>query len=89
MLVSRQSIANYLLIEGDWMNGGPDNLLDYIAKTLTKLLNILLNRKDQGTIEGTEVGSGGDMKDLAKINIMDILKMLPADRININDLNLN
>lgn len=39
-------------MNGNWLNGGPDDFLDYITKTLTKLLNVLLNNGESG-------GSGG------------------------------
>ena len=35
-------VLNEFFTEGNWLNGGPDNLMEFITKTLTKLLDILL-----------------------------------------------
>lgn len=43
-------------MNGNWLNGGPDDLLDYITKTLAKLLNVLMNNGMGG---GRAIGGSG------------------------------
>lgn len=92
----------FLFVEGNWLSGGPDNLIEYITRTLGKLLDILLNRKQTPQIDvptDMDIPNGDPMVNSARQTAMenekmrntlsDLLRMLPADRINLNDLNLN
>lgn len=41
-------VLNEFFSQGNWMNGGPDNLLEYIGATLTRLMDIMFNRDGGG-----------------------------------------
>ncbi|KAH9425881.1 uncharacterized protein LOC113789710 [Dermatophagoides pteronyssinus] len=38
-------VINDFFTEGNWLNGGPSNLIEYITRTLAKLLDVLMHRR--------------------------------------------
>ncbi|OTF75784.1 hypothetical protein BLA29_001136 [Euroglyphus maynei] len=38
-------IINDFFTQGNWLNGGPSNLIEYITQTLAKLLDVLMHRR--------------------------------------------
>ena len=92
-------VLNEFFSQGNWLNGGPDNMMEYIGRTLTRLLDILMNREGIDEITTTELF--GDMAPVARsrataartasgsdsqrnhLTISDILKMIPQDRLNL------
>ncbi|KAF7493704.1 hypothetical protein SSS_05953 [Sarcoptes scabiei] len=83
--------------EGNWLNGGPDNFLDFITKTLSKLLDILFNREpmsiennddrynDNGRLSGRQRLLTQQHRHKAnhqQLSLDDMLRMIPLNQLN-------
>ncbi|KAH9399756.1 hypothetical protein TYRP_017748, partial [Tyrophagus putrescentiae] len=82
-------VLNEFFTKGNWLNGGPDDLLQYIGSTLTKLMDILMNRNLDDVTTSQLFGDYAPQaravlqKDRSQLTVADILRMIPQDRLNV------
>lgn len=64
-------VINEFFTQGNWLNGGPSNLIEYITSTLAKLLDILMNRRGPPVIAPVEPISPPSTDDTIEYKVLD------------------